>query len=74
MKKRPMYPNGREIEMAGDIVLEDRARPFKFFPIIEMPNYINPGEHFAMSDVDQIKELQKPKSTDKKNKEKPNEA
>lgn len=58
--KKLKYPNGREVTIAGGIILEDRPFPFENFPgFVEMVNYINPGEFFGISDIAQIKEGQK---------------
>lgn len=59
-KKEAVYPLGREITICNGIVLEDKPFPFDNFPgMVELLNYIEPGEFWGESDIVQIKEGQK---------------
>jgi hypothetical protein len=53
------YPHGRIIVEANGVILEDGAIEFKFSPLVELLNYINPSEFWGMSDIQQIKQGQK---------------
>ena len=59
-KSQLVFPNGRMITIAGEVILEDDKYPFRKFPgFVELINYKNPGEFWPMSDIKQIKEGQK---------------
>lgn len=57
-KKKRYSTRMRYIAYAGGVILEDRTYDDVAF-VIDQRNYINPGEFWGMSDVQQIKEANK---------------
>lgn len=57
--KKSKYPEGRIITCCEGTLLEDKPNPYTFYPtIIDIQNYIQPNEFWALSDITMIKDGQ----------------
>jgi hypothetical protein len=52
------YPTGRVITFVGKEIFKDYANPFPTFPYVPYYNYYIPGQHYSMSEVEQLMDMQ----------------
>jgi hypothetical protein len=59
--KRPKYPNGRLITIAGDIVLQDVPSPYLhgMWPFVRIVDNSIPNEFYGVGEVELLEDLQK---------------
>lgn len=58
--KRPKYPNGRRVIIAGDVLLADGENPYEDgrFPFVSWTCYKVPGQFWGMSEVEELISVQ----------------
>lgn len=56
--KRPKYPYGRLIHVAGGETLSDRPSPYRMWPYVRFVDIEMPGEFWGLGEVELLRDLQ----------------